>query len=340
MRRLTDKQRKIIKILMRSLPAAMLAAIAFITIPSLLPMSIDRMSRSVTMIEYTERYEIVAGGKRVAVAAGIESDSTLTLVSRAAGSKTGRTTLTSGVWINKYSFMPSCGGRILAASTGASSLPAEAAAMTDARSIIEKTIAKRKATTDRIERQREEMDYYLSTHDLTDEGYTTIAEHAAANDSMASAIKAELKILEAIKDSRRLTIRKTTSYALLHSPDGKKVQRTPCSIVEEEGEKHAEGTVILQTADGFMPDESCAVYAPWLLKPKPENGDDMIVAAFFGMKEKEFRFSATTKAKVFIGKMTGNDSHDVPPLLSPDGSAVFNSNGYFIGISKGGRTAR
>ena len=68
------------KIIIWSLPVILLAAIAFILLPSLLPANFDKMKRSVTLIECREYYEITQGNKVIAVCNDIESDTTLNIV--------------------------------------------------------------------------------------------------------------------------------------------------------------------------------------------------------------------------------------------------------------------
>lgn len=137
MKRLTNKQKKTI---LWSLPVVILAAIAFITVPSLLPESYDSMKRSVVTVECGEYYEILSRGRVIACCNNINADTTLHAVSVKPDSDTERKAMVCGCWINRFTFMPSCQGRILTVSPFATDARLISMANRNIGTMIEKTI--------------------------------------------------------------------------------------------------------------------------------------------------------------------------------------------------------
>ena len=68
----------------------------------------------------------------------------------------------------------------------------------------------------------------------------------------------------------------------------------------------------------------------------PDAGDSIYVTSIPGCKAYGFGPSASAAA-TFGGTVGSGLSHDVPPILAPDGCAVYTRGGLLIGISSGGR---
>lgn len=102
MKKLTKKQ--ITKTVLQSLPIAILAAIAFMSVPSFLPISPDAMRKSVAKVVCTRQIEIVSEGKTVAAVREITPDTTFYIVKENADSSTEVHLTLLGCWINKLTF--------------------------------------------------------------------------------------------------------------------------------------------------------------------------------------------------------------------------------------------
>ena len=213
MKKLTKLNKK--QITMRSLPVVILAAIAFISVPSLLPETADGMKRSVAVVECSEQYEIIAGGKTVAFIGGIKADSTLQTVREKADSDTERKAMVCGCWMNRYSFLPYCNGRILTADPFDGETDLMPMARRNIRTVIKKTIEETEDSLETNRRRTVELDYYLDTHSVKDEGYNTMAAYADENKRRRASMEKALKILKDIKDKKGISIRRTRSYTLL-----------------------------------------------------------------------------------------------------------------------------
>ena len=266
MKKLTKLNRK--QITMRSLPVVILAAIAFISVPSLLPETADGMKRSVAVVECSEQYEIIAGGKTVAFIGGIKADSTLQTVREKADSDTERKAMVCGCWMNRYSFLPYCNGRILTADPFDGETDLMPMARRNIRTVIKKTIEETEDSLETNRKRTVELDYYLDTHSVKDEGYNTMAAYADENRRRRASMEKALKILEGIKDKKGISIRRTRSYTLLYADNGRKIRRVGCRLMENETQKLQKGALMLQTEGGFMPEAAGSSTMP-LLPPPP-----------------------------------------------------------------------
>lgn len=334
--KLTRKQ-----IIIRSLPVILLAAIAFILLPSLLPANYDRMKRSVTLIECREYYEIAQGGKVIAVCNDISADTTLNIVKEEVDSDTERKAMVCGCWINRWAFISSCGGRILTVDPFYGEKDMLAAANSNVGETIEKTLQKARETAEKEKKRQNELDYYLNTHSVKDEGYNTMADYAENNRKDRERLEKGIEILEKIKAEKGITIRKNRYYALLYPTAKGKAGKISCKKIAEETDRLPRGTMMLMTDDGFISDDAYCVYPiKRIFCLIPEKGDSITVAGIFGLNNGCSEKAAEQEPKVFKGRTTSTEAHDIPELLAPEGAPLFNRNGFFIGINHEGGIMR
>lgn len=338
MKRLTN--RHIVKIIMWSLPVAILAAIAFISLPSFLPKGQDGMAGSVVAVECREYYEITASGKIMAVCREIKNDSTLGTVKEKADSDTEQKAMVCGTWINKYSFLPSCQGRIFTVNPFFQETDMLPTANKNIYAFIEKSITQSEEALSLGDKKQKELEYYLNTHSVKDEGYNTMAAYTDENKKKNAMLEKSIEILKKLKEQKNIRVRKKCRYTLLYSEDGKKTCRILCNTMGEESKKHDKGTIILQTNGNFMPEKSNSVYSFNVFSVVPERNDSVTAAGLFGLNKRSTVKIALQKANTFRGKALAADRHDIPQLLTPDGAPVFNKNGFFIGLNHNGRIVR
>ncbi len=338
MRRLTKKQAT--KILLRSLPVAILAAIAFFAMPSILPESYDNMKRSVAMIECKEYYEITSNGKVVAYCNGINADTTLNIVSSKKGIAIERKAMVCGCWINKYSFISSCRGRILATNPFTKAYDPLSTVNNNIKDVIAKTITKLEKAVANNNHREEELNYYLNTHNVKDEGYNTIAEYAETNKNGKENHYNSIKILQSLQQKGDIKIRRNTSYTLIYRATNNKTSRVSCAPLLAETSKAPKGTIVLQTQNEFMPYDAVSIYRFDIFNLAPESGDSITIAAIFGLTEKSTEDAVHQKPNIFKGVALSPNKHDIPSLLAPEGAPIFNSRGFFIGINSRGGIVR
>ncbi len=333
MKRLTKK--RVIKITLQSLPIVILAAIAFISVPSFLPENTDGMQQSVAVIEYKSQLVITSKGKVVAAVGEIMPDSTMKDVKERADKNTVKRQTSLGCWINKWSFVPSCPGLIISVSP--QSEQEETLASYDADTLIDRTILRSKEMIKVYKQRKTELDYYLKTHSVKDEGYSFIAEYSEEYANLSNNLGKQLKLLMELKQMEGLHLYIRTSYSLLYSTDGKKSQSIPCTVVKGTREKYAKQIVLLQTKDRFMPKNANAVYRFNIMNVAPECNDTITIATIFGLNFWGSQKPMIQKVSTFEGIMKDSCNHNIPQLLAPNGAPVFNDKGFFIGLNFNGR---
>ena len=337
MKRLTKGQTR--KIILRSLPVLTLAAIAFICVPTLLPMSEEEMKASVATVECRTHYEIRQNGKTIAVSGDLNEDTTLTDVKEKPDSDTERIALASGCWTDRYPLLPSCRGRIVIAEPFADKKALHAYVSHHLTEAIDNTIRRAEAKLKKNKQRETELNYYLSTHNVKDEGYTNIAAYDNANKEERKEMECGIALLKKLKYEKGLSIAFCESYTALLA-DGKRLTRTRCRSIDMKEETAAAGCRIIETFDKKTPEQAKAVHILPFFRPTAEKGDSVTAAARFGLNAKSESSKALQKAGIMRGVMLSGTKHDIPQLLAPDGTPLFNSSGYFIGLSRKGEAAR
>ncbi len=305
------------------------------SVPSFLPESPDAMRRSVAKVVCTRQIEIVSEGKTVAAIREITPDTTFYIVKENADSSTEVHLTLLGCWINKLTFFPSCNGRIMSVNPFAEDC--EKLATLNADTLVNRTINHLDEMATKYKRRKAELDYYLKTHSVKDEGYTFIAEYAEEYADLRSKAEKQLELLYKLKNMKNLRLNERTSYALLYSANGKTTITIPCTIVNEDKSGRAQQTVTLQTRNKFMPKEANAVYTSKFFRISPERDDTINAATVFGLYSPGAAKPALRKISTFRGVMKDSCRHDIPQLLLPDGAPLFSDKGFFIGLNFNGR---
>lgn len=337
MKRLTKEQ--IRKTILRSLPVLALAAIAFICVPTLLPMSEEDMKKSVVAVECRAHYEIRQGNKTIAVASDICEDTTLTDIKEKPDSDTERIAMTSGCWTDRHCLLPSCRGMIAIAEPFADKQKLHAYISSHLMETIDNTISKTEAILKKNRQRETELNYYLSTHNVKDECYTNIAAYDNANKEERKKMEQSIALMKKLKEGKKLRIIFSESYSALIA-DGKRCKRIACHALNREKGKTPTGCRMIETNDKKTPGEARPVHRLPFLRPSAEKGDSITTVARFGMNSKSGSAKALQKANTMRGAMLSGNKHDIPRLLAPDGSPIFSNAGYFIGLSMKGEIAR
>lgn len=333
MRRLTDNSRKP-RITLQSLPAV-LAAIALIIYGlSFLPFSVERMKRASALIEYVSYYELKAGGKTVAWLKALDDSGMPETISLPDETTATNKSFIAGCWVNEYPFIPSCKGLIITTNPDSTACSTPMADDRKAREIIRRKSEKLTGTIKALNKKREELDYYLTVHNVNDDGYNTMADYA---DIIRKRKEHAGKIQQALHDAlkkQRLSIRLTQKYTVLHKDKSGKTQRITCRAITRQS---ANPFCLIQTNGNTMPAGASALYLHGWLVAEPDDGDAIAAASHPGCNLTGF-IPEKSSAKVFNGTATASGRHDLPPLLAPDGTAVFSSHGQLKGISYKGMT--
>ncbi len=298
----------------------LLAIIAWVTW-NFWPSSARQMKRSVAIVTCQSWYEMVCKGKTVLYFSDIASDTALVRPSLQQDSCV-RTTYSTGVWVNSCFFIPSCRGRMITVMAKPDEINQQ-----DAWTLIEKEKERNQKRIRQLRDQLKELNYYLRINNVHDEGYNTVAAYAYEKEDEKAYCMRLAQLFDTVRQADRpQLIRKAVYTTYYRLPNGE------CQQVRmrEVGSSKQCQTVLLQTVGRKTP-TSVAPLSIFFVNGKSHGA--ALVVGYGGLGVKEL---ASSDASCSIIPTTLHDNqHDLPPVLGGDGSPVFSTRGYFIGITRG-----
>ena len=277
------------------------------------------MLRSVALVEYVPCHALVVDGKERLFFSNIDTTFSFPALASHPTRLHTQSAFSTGFWVNRFPFFPSCKGRLLTAvhrqktyqSLSSSDLQKAIKA------VKEDVLHKYQALEHRVN----EIDYYLSVHSVKDEGYTDIAGYANQLQKEYEEMGRILKLLDAIKPTARLSVVDKTRYAAVTS-GGRKVMT--CIAASPHND-----LLLLQTADASTPDGCTPVtFLPLNIRL---TGSDVLAVSHAGMRLKATVEQADT-AVILPGRMLKAHQLDIHRALLTDGSPIFSRRGNLIGI--------
>lgn len=233
-----------------------------------------------------------------------------------------------GVWINKHWWWASCDGRVLTVQNDSAYSRFAQFSSDSLRGVIRASIDSLTELADRKDTERDELQYYLRSHGVQDEGYMKIAAYAAQQTKEADSINASLKKLKAFPVAKTLRLIRRGTYRVTWF-DAKDTQhsancRPLITQVGQEGQP-----VILRTKLRKLPWGAYAVrHLPW---PDPGH-ENMLVCRLVPQD------TVAERHTLLVSGSYGEEHvHRLPRLFAVDGSAVFSLHGRFLGVIAGDR---
>lgn len=174
MKKSTNRKRTS-RIILQSLPAVPVAIVVVIYVMSLMPRSTKKMERGAALIEHKSYYELTVSGKPVAWFDALTDSCISDNIMLSADSSVTKRSIINGCWVNKYAFMPSCHGMILTTDPDSMAYKTLAAANKNIGNVIKNTAERLESAIKSLSKKDEELRYYLSVHNVNDDGYNTMA---------------------------------------------------------------------------------------------------------------------------------------------------------------------
>lgn len=329
MKRLTKRQARII---LQSLPILSVAIVLVLYLPSFLPLTAERMERSSVLVEQTWYFAIRADGKNIAFVRDTACLDRLDGVSLTVVDGVKNRVLTAGCFVDRYPFFPSCRGRVLTVKPQDKAFRTSTVGGTSAQRFVKSLAEKAEELRARLQRQAEELDYYLKIHSVSDAGYNTMAElsvetarRRAFADTLVSVFKSA--------GGRRVEIRPVITYTVVYKDRRGRTRRVACSPISRD---NAEGLCMLQTKDATTPDGAVVSdFHPWFTL-KPAAADSIAVPVFPGCHTDGFN-AANAAPRIFRGCMRDARRHDLPRQIAVDGAPVYSSTGCLKGLTMNGK---
>ena len=250
----STKKQKLFKL---SLPVLLVAIVVVFFLLPLIPPSEERKERCIADLEYERCYALVIDGKPALYLNNMEQGSLWTTISTSPDSiKWSHTTL-KGCWINKYIALPYSRGRMVTENPDYGSDSLLTALNNRIGTVIDNNISLLETECKRMKRIARQLDYYLDVHNVSDEGYNTIASLAEKANNERNNRERALGILKEIKPTQRVELKQLQRYTLLYNDTTGTPRRHPCKILDDNYDNRL---CYLQTVGHFMPKGAQAIY--------------------------------------------------------------------------------
>jgi lysozyme len=217
---------------------------------SYLPLSKKQIKRSTAKIECRYCFVLTENGKDIAFFNDIDTDSLFTDLAYREESAI-RTVTYTAYWINKFKLLPWCHGRLLTRFSTKSQDRVIALTNKHLPYIIDKEKARLKQKRHALKSEIAELKYYLSRHNVQDEGFTTISIYDTKIKADYDTIRTLSSIIDAIDNPAKVKVKYVPRYTVVYKDISSHVKRQPCAplVNESRGNDH----VILQTANHRIP---------------------------------------------------------------------------------------
>jgi lysozyme len=290
-----------------------------------LPSSDNEIRHSAPLIEYDYYYTLSINGKPRLYFSNLNPDSTLSNIT--ANSKKIKNSIicATGCWINKFSLIPSCFGRIVT-SFSDRDLDYE---KIDIRLVIAKERRIIKKDIANLKKEKYDLDYYLNVHGVMDEGYNMIAAYANETKLKINNLKTVIALFDSIDNDTKIDINKIEKYKAIFNKDGKN-RIISCRLVIKSKDHNCR---ILQTHNLLTP---IGVRPQYIHHEFGGHNKRVFIAGYNGIII-QGRNSANNGVSIIPAYVSNDTIHGVPRILASDGSPVFDKYGYFIGITSGQR---
>ncbi|MBM6994002.1 MAG: hypothetical protein I3J02_12210 [Prevotella sp.] len=280
------------------------ATLLLMLLSRLLPPTETEMRRSACMIEGHTQLCLIAGRDTIV----LHSDS----VNQ------------QGVWINRHWWWPSCDGRVLTVEQGCN-------AIHHSKTTEVKQLAHLLVTfTDSIGRlvnrkdvEKKELEYYLRSHGVQDEGYTRIAQYADLQTKETDSLKRIYDRLTAFKTKANLKLAQRYLLRVAWFNNDGQLEQAQCLPLVSEA-NHQGRPMIVHTLRSIKP------WGAYAVRNLIWGGADHkeIVTVTLVPQDTITPHHALLATGLYIR----GGKHNIPKLFARDGSPVFTRHGQFIGI--------
>lgn len=239
-----------------------------------------------------------------------------------------------GVWINRHWWWPSCDGRVLTVRQSGDII--ERAHLDNAdtlKAFISEGADSLSRLLQRKETERKELQYYLRSHGVIDEGYTQIAAYASKQtvetDSLKRRVERLLAVINKTNDTKKGVHWKLLSkgeYKVSWYDGDDSLETVNCKPIIMTL-RHDGSPIIVHTKRRIKP---WGVYAvrnvPWGVAEHKK-----IITVRLSAAD-----TITPRHAILVtGNYWRGHNHDLPQLFALDGAPVFTQHGRFIGIISG-----
>ena len=297
------------------------------------PWQKSKLSATACLLECQYCFALVAPGCDTVYFSEVRDDSILAGLT-CMPSSVMQTSYGSAFWYGPVPLLHLCRGRLLTASTiaGADSVVPSLQSRIYGLLSIQDTLMSRREKA--VSKEEQLLSYYMSTHDVADEGYNQMGEHSARCKQMQEDIRRVRTILDRQRRTGDVKVEYMATYIVYTPVDGDSsgIQSDTCHRI-----RVRQNVVQLQTLSGKMP-KGCHSVAPSLMTgmtfASQSSRRRAVLAAYNYPVTKETSLTemTTRSIKGEVWKEGGSYATSIPLLGRAEGSPLFDSRGSLIGI--------
>lgn len=226
--------------------ATVVAVLLFVCLWQLRSISPEEMKMSDAKVEREDCYLLMSGNDTLMVFRDIQGDTLF------AGGKTGAHPSTkcysqAGQWVNWLPVISSCKGRLMVTASDTVSLCHATSEQLHA--VISRQKASVQRLLENIKEQEEHADYYIRTHDVTEDGYDVVARASAFLHKSKDSLDVLVKAFAKIDGNTPLRLQLSSRYyAWVQENDSTQPLRVECETI-----KKKDGLVLIRTIDSSKP---------------------------------------------------------------------------------------
>lgn len=311
------------KILTVFVPVVLGAAIVASFVYACRPYSKESMKRCTSMVETRSVFRLSADGCRNLYFTCTDGRSLCRLsFSRGEAEASFRST---AFWVNDCPFYPSARGKLLAADVHTLLFRTADSINAHLPAVIDSTIKRIDVVAVSLDKKRREFAYYLERHNVSDEGFNSIADLNADNDrrlTELSQIRAELVKMRKCGQASAKAMQTFRACAIAEASDS--VVGLVCTC------ESADGSVMsLRTLTEDAPSGAVSISTPPFGWIRPDSGDVVFLSGYYSVSGEE----PSDGPVVASACMNASERHDFPRFGMSDFSPVFTSYGFFAGYS-------
>ncbi len=233
----------------------------------------EEMEKAIVKVERLTGYSLVADGEEVLYFSELSSDN-IFLGLDTVESQVLCSSVSTGVWINEWSFVPSCSGTILAKDYAPDVSKSAKAMNVNIDSIVATNIRYMEGCIDNNDEIKKEVDYYISVHNGMDSEYDKVVSYSKSKADEQTSNYNLLARLEALRNAKKLEVRPLSYYNVSMSGNSA-IQKLWCYQLPfvSEDEKCVSGlqykkmdahSVLLKVESMMLPDDAYSVSLPLL----------------------------------------------------------------------------
>lgn len=210
------------------------------------PMTTQEVGENDVQLVRSDRYFLLSNTDTLLTFAQIEGDTAFVRGAKNVSNAVYSMMNVHGEWVNLLPAIPSCQGRIAV-------VEADTAALCKARSehlhtLLGNEAARISGKVALIDEYKEQIAYYLRTHDVSDVGFDAVARLDKRLDNEKDSLQVLDTLISQINASAPLRLVMSSRYFALMR-EGKKTKSVECSV-----DKQKDGMVILRTSDHVVPE--------------------------------------------------------------------------------------